>query len=265
MRRPSLPLGAFVLALLVAIPISVGPARATDVHGDDARDRYVGTGGLVLPGTVDTTTRRQVAECGDCDWRLSSPCVASVLGNAFGDGCLSVVRGCPGGTLLRTWFRDGPQPWRDLGLMCVGPGGPVTVATVGGAARDRVERGIPPAAPAFLPAHGVLAQLPVRFASGQRPGDRHWSMQVLGTPVSIVAHPGWDWDFGDGSRLHDSDQGMAEHVYRRSDVFSVACTTTWAATYTVDGLGPFPVPEPVTQVWRGSVDVGEGRAILVPR
>lgn len=39
--------------------------------------------------------------------------------------------------------------------------------------------------------------------------------------------------------------------------------TTWAATFTVDGLGPFPVVEPVRQQAALRLAVGEGRAVLV--
>lgn len=254
---------AVVLPAVVVVPASRG-AWAADVHGDDERDRYVGTGGLILPGTTEESTRREAAGCADCSWRMTSPCVASVLGNAFGAGCTSVVRGCPGGELLRAWLMTGGGPWRELGLVCVGDQGPLTVARAGAAARDRVVQGIPTLAPTFAPPQGVLAQLPVRFASGQRSGDRRWRMPLLGAQVAVEARPTWSWSFGDGAVTSDSDDGHVDHVYRAARDYPVVCRSTWTARFTVDGLGPFPVAEPVRQDARLEVSVGEGRAVLVP-
>lgn len=263
MSRPLAVLAALATALVLvlgAAPMS----RAADVHGDDERDRYVGTGGLILPGTTDDRTRQEVAGCGDCAWRMTSPCVAAVLGNPFGSGCTSVVRGCPGGELLRAWLRPAQGSWREVGLVCIGPGGPLTVARAAQAARDRVTRGIPPLVPAFDPPQGVLAQLPVRFRSGQRPGERQWRMALAGADVTIAAEPTWTWTFGDGDQATDRDRGQVEHGYRQSTLFRVTCTSTWSARFRVDGLGPFPVTEPVSQEVTVTVAVGEGRALLVP-
>jgi PKD domain len=274
-RLPAVLLLAITTTLAVATPphAAAGVLVAeTEVHGDDERDAYVGTGGLILPGTVDQHTRRQVASCPGCRWRLSTPCEMPGSGTAF-DGqraCLSVVRGCPGGRLLRSWFQDGAPPWRELGLVCVPPGGPVTVADVGRAARARFERGIPALAPGFQPSHGVLTQLPVVLDSGQPAGTRTWRLDLLGRDVALSATPAWSWRFGDGSGQETSDPGGryphlgVAHAYRRAGDYEVTCTATWSGTFIVDGLGPFPVTEPVRQAAALLIEVGEGRALLAP-
>lgn len=259
-------------------PASPVPAVAavidaeTIVHGDDERDAYVGTGGLILPPSMDSDTRREVASCPGCRWRLSTPCEVPDAGIAF-DGqrtCLSVVRGCPGGRLLRSWFRGDGQPWRELGLICVPPGGPVTVAQVGRAVRGSFERGIPVLRPRFQPTHGVLTQVPVVLDSGQPAGVRTWRLGLLGRDVTLSATPRWSWQFGDGSGQDTSDPGGryphlgVAHVYRRAGEYRVSCTTTWSGAFVVDGLGPFPVTEPVRQTEVRRIDVGEGRALLAP-
>lgn len=269
-RRPGLRL--LIAAALVLLPVA--PAHATssgaDVHGDDEGDVYVGSGGLILPGSVDMQTRQQVAACSGCSWRLTTPCVASALGNAFGSGCTSVVRGCPGGRLLRSWFRPEGSAWRETGLVCLGPGGPVTVAAVGRAAADRARRGIPGLTPAFEPPAGVVTQLPVLFTSGQAGGEQHWEWDLAGHAVTVSARPSWEWDFGDGAATRTLDPGAGyprggvDHVYRTAGRRIAACTTTWSAHFRVDGLGPFPVPEPLVQRASFAVPVGEGRAVLVP-
>jgi hypothetical protein len=272
-----------LLASLLAIAATLGlvaPAQGaaiavageTDVRGDDARDVYVGTGGLILPGSVDRDTRVQVASCAGCRWRLATPCEVPGPGNAF-DGqatCLSVVRGCPGGRLLRSWFQADGQGWREIGLVCVPPSGPVTVADVGRAARARFEQGIPALEPRFQPTQGILTQVPVVFDSGQQAGERTWRLGLLGRDVTLSATPSWSWQFGDGAGQDTSDPGGryphmgVAHTYRRAGDFRVACTATWSGTFVVDGLGPFPVAEPVTQNEVRWIEVGEGRALLAP-
>jgi hypothetical protein len=246
---------------------------AADVHGDDERDRYVGTGGLLLPGSIDAGTRSTVAACGTCQWRLSTPCLLSPLGHAF-DGqspCMSVVRGCAAGDqLLRAWFRDGVDPWREIGLVCIGPAGPRTVSDVGRAAAGRFEQDLPDLAPTAQPERGVVAQVPVVFGSGQGSGGTQYRYQVLGTDVVLTAAPRWRWDFGDGAGLHTDLPGgrfplaNVAHPYRRAGEYRVGVTTTWSATFTVAGLGPFPVDEMITQNRWMTVRVGEGRAVLTP-
>lgn len=257
------------MLLLPAAPAHAA-APTVDVHGDDATDAYAGTGGLILPGGIDSRTRVEVASCGGCAWRLTTPCVASALGNAFGSGCTSVVRGCPGGRLLRSWFRPEGAAWRETGLVCLGPGGPVTVATVARAAADRARRGIPDLVPTFAPASGVVTQLPVLFSSGQPAGEQTWEWDLGGHAVTVSARPSWAWAFGDGAGVRTLEPGSGyprggvAHAYRTAGRHPAGCIATWSAHFRVDGLGPFPVLEPVVQEVRFTVPVGEGRAVLVP-
>ena len=259
-----------VLSLIVTLTVLL-PTRAwaADVHGDDAGDRYVGTGGVILPASVGETERRAAADCADCAWRLSTPCVATVLGNAFGDPCGSVVRGCPGGELLRAWRREGAAPWRDIGLVCLADGPPLTVEKASRAAHDAIARQVPALAPAHQPRQGVLVQLPTAFATGQDAGPHRWAADIVGSTLGITATPTWLWVFGDGATLAADRAGGPfpsdiVHVYRRAGRPTVTVTTTWSATFTVDGLGPFPVAEPVRQTVQLAMAVGEGRALLTP-
>jgi hypothetical protein len=271
----ALVLPAVGLATSAAVPAT--SIRMADVHGDDENDRYVGTGGLILPGTVDATTRQTVSGCTGCGWRLSTPClrtpIASTLGHAF-DGesaCMSVVRGCPSGRqLLRVWFLEPGRAWREMGLVCLGDSAPVTVRQAEQAVADRFAQGMPRLEPTFQPVRGIVAQLPVVFATGQAGGQHSHVFRLLGSEVRLDATPSWRWDFGDEASVSTADPGgtyphmAVAHPYRRSGEFVVTVTTRWSATFVVDGLGPFPVTEPVIQ--RASLDlsVGEGRALLVP-
>jgi hypothetical protein len=264
--------GALVLCALLAVATGQ-PARAADVHGDNGQDRYVGSGGLILPASVPAGPRAQVAGCSGCRWRLATPCMLTLPGAAFPgqSGCLSVVRGCPGmAELLRVWFDSG-SGWTDLGLVCLRPGGPVTVAQLSTHVHAQFVMDLPPVSVTSSPSRGVLAQIPVVFSSGQPAGDFSATYQVLGERVDLSGSPHWTWDFGDGSRLTTDDPGGAfphmrvSHAYRRAGAVRVTARTDWHAVFRVDGMGPFPIREAVSQDAGLAVDVGEGRAVLAVR
>jgi len=267
--------GLVVLLTAFVAALSWGaPAHATDVYADDDSDRYVGTGGLVLPASVDVAIRTEVARCAGCQWRLSSPCQTSAAGTPFSGTpvCLSVVRGCPAmAEMLRAWFRPAGGPWREIGLVCVGVEGPVTVLDLGRQVRERLVTEVPPQRPSRQPAAGAVSQLPVVFDSGQPPQGVQDRLVLVGRAVVLDARPSWRWDFGDGAVLTTSDPGGAfphlavAHPYRAAGSYRVTLVTTWSATFEVDGLGPFPVADPVTQRAVVVVPVGEGRAVLAVR
>jgi len=243
--------------------------RGDEVHGDDVRDEFVGSGGLILPGSVDDHTRREVAACGGCQFRVTSPCSSTDLGAPLDDQCSSVVRGCPGGQLRRTWFRPETGSWRDTGLVCTRVG-LWTVAQAADEVADRMARGVPPALVGVEPATGVLPHLPTYFATGTDAPSVTLSFTVAGHEVEARAEAAWSWSFGDGGTLETRDPGgrypagAVTHAYRVAGRYRVECWTTWRAVFWTEGLGPFPVPEPVRQHAQQDVTVGEGRAVLVP-
>ncbi len=265
---------ATLAAFVVAVAMVSAPASATDIHGDDDADRYVGTGGLVLPGGIAETTRREVASCQGCAWRLSSPCVTSDAGNPFSGTptCMSVVRGCPQlAEHLRAWFRPENGPWRDLGMVCIGEGGPSTVVRLAVEVWDWMDTRLPRLRPGIQPPRGVVTQIPVVFDSGQSSAGVSTGVELGADTVQLDAMPEWHWEFGDGVRLTTDDAGGkypdagVTHAYRVPGNYRIRVVTTWSARFTVDGLGPFTVSEPVTQSATLTVDVGEGRAVLTTR
>jgi len=253
------------LGLLTCAP----SAHAVDVHGDDGQDTFSGVGGLILSGSVDDHTRAAVASCGDCAWQVSVPC-ATPYGVAF-MRCDSHVLGCGSGTVeRRAWVRHGDGQWTDHGLLCVSTQGPVTVDHVGHIARDEFIQGLARLQPSSAPRAGVVAQVPVVFDSGQQSSHVIGNYVVLGERVQLTATPRWTWDFGDGGRLVTDIAGSrwpdlaVSHIYRHSGTHVAHVRTTWRAEFTVGGLGPFPVPEEVTQEAVLPVLVGEARAWVVP-
>ncbi len=273
-------ISAFVaLIMCFAVPSTASPKahqwfvtpKSVDVVGDDEGDRFVGSGGLVLPGTVGHETRQRVATCTGCRWQLADPCASSPDDGAHA-ACMSVTRGCArAAQLLRVWLsEDGGVTWRDLGLVCIPPGGPVTVAQVTTSVSDEFERSIPATGLTFQPRRGVLPYLPVIFHSTQ-PSDLPPSEHVInGVRVTLYPRPSWTWEFGDGASLLTTIPGSTypdltvSHTYSRGGRMQVRVTTSWNATYMIDDLGPFQVSLPVTQTATATLPVGQARAVLVP-
>jgi hypothetical protein len=245
------------LILLVGAP-------AIDVIGDDGADRYVGSGGLLLPGIFSNETRESVARCRGCRWRLRDPCGPDV-------GCLISPMPCPPGhrVLETMWSQDGGATWQAIGAWCVGPGGPRTVSEIGGAVTSEFTAHLDPVAPQVQPARGALTQVPTIWHSGQTAPTAAAVFDLLGNRVELTAVPHWVWDFGDGRVLHTGSSGSrhpdraVSHVFRRPGTYQVSCTTSWSATFTVDGLGPFPVAERIEQRATRTITVREARARLI--
>lgn len=266
------------LALTLMIVVLPAPsASSTDgdpeasVAADDVRDAIIGTGGLVLPRAVADDTRREVAGCRGCAWRLTSPCVEGPLGNAF-DGqaaCLSVTRGCQVGSLRRTWFRPADEGWRDLGLLCL-ESDPVTVESVGDRVREGLLHRLPDLSVSRLPSEGIVTGLPTVFSSGQPGGTQRFAWRILGRQVAVAVSATWSWRFPGSPSFTTEDPGglhpagRIRHAFRRSGMVPVTCASRWTGEFTVDGLGPFPIPGAVTQESSTDVPVGEGRALLTP-
>jgi len=254
-------IGAIVLALLVLAT----PAHAVTVIGDDQQDRYVGSGGLILPGVFAHSTRDAVARCVHCRWRLRDPCVE------HDDNCSYSPLPCPADhrVLETLWSQDAGGTWQSLGLWCVGPAGPRTVANVGQQAHEELSATLLPGQPSVQPPRGIVPQLATIWHAEQPAVTAPIVMDIVGQRVEITPVPRWSWDFGDGGRLDTHMVGSrypdmtVSHVYRKAGRRTVTCTTTWQATFTVDGLGPFPVQESITQQATRVIRVHEARARLV--
>lgn len=257
--------------VLLGTALGVPPTHAVDVSGDDAGDRFVGSGGILLPASTPMQTRIEASRCADCQWRITAPCVNSPDEGAQA-ACRAMLTGCSAGEVrLRVWLASGGDGrWRDVGLVCVGVDGPITVDDVERRVREAFERLLPPLRPQSQPSQGVLPHLPVLFHSGQPgawPESRH---EILGHQVILRPRVTWTWGFGDGGTLTTPSPGSrypdtaVSHVYRGGGAMRVHAIAHWTASFDLDDLGVFPVREPVVQRAELTVDVGQARAVLVP-
>lgn len=257
-----------VLVLLVALgsmaPLAPALADVT-VVGDDAQDAFVGTGSLLLPGSMYEQGRGEAAECPGCSWRAVLQCEMTTAGSCRGPARLCGVDG----KWLRIYVRRPGGPEIDLGAACFGPSGPVSRDDAEARIREVVREAVPTLEPTRQPASGVLPHLPVIFDARQSAGTRTSEHDIVGLPVALSVTPRWLWDFGDGARILTDVPGgrwpdrSVSHVYDRAGAHEVRVQAVWSATYVVDGLGPLLVEEPVMQEADLPVRVGEGRAVLV--
>lgn len=285
-RRPGtsgpgrlLTVGLLVVGLLVPTLGSAGaawagacPGAGCTVEGDPAGAAYVGDGGLLLPAGSFTGTdvdRRDAATCEGCRWALVPTCKKGGLG---GGVCGPAARACPPGERRMEVFlrRPGEPAFSSVGLVCLVPGGPVTVADVADRLHDVVVERVPALRPSFQPAGTTLVGLPTLFASGQPERLDTRTFDLVGFRIVLDARATWAWRFGDGEELVTAQPGggypvrSVAHVYHRPGSYPVSVTSVWEGWFTVDGLGPFRVGgAQVSQAEVVPVQVREARAVLV--
>jgi hypothetical protein len=254
---------------------SVPPCEGADcdVVADPDDAAYVGSGGLLLPTdsfTGSEADRTDAATCPECRWALLPMCRG---GDGGGVACGGAAASCPPGEFRRIvlLLRPGDTEWREVGLVCLVGGAPMTVDDIATQLSDVVVEDVPPLRPQFQPKGGTLIGLPAVFAAGQPAtlGERRF--MLVGFEIVLDGRASWTWEFGDGQALTTDKPGGAwpdmtvAHAYPRAGSYPVSVMSTWDAWFTVDGMGPWPVGgDPVVQTEGPlAVSVVAARAELV--
>lgn len=252
-----------LLALVVSLTVPAAssaavPARpstvvpAVDVSPDPQHDLYVGTGGLVVPASRwrgSGENRTEAASCPDCRWRVSRLCTKVV--SAVG-GCRNIALRCPVDTIpVRIWLLRPGRDWAIVGRACQGGSPPTTVDHVGSRIRERAVVALPPLRAGVQPAAGALVRVPALFRTGQPArGIRGADLSVLGLDVRLTSRVRWHWTYGDGTDEWTTSPGgswpdtSVSHAYAAAGRLRASVRAVWRAEFTVEGLGPFPVPGP---------------------
>jgi len=238
-------------ALAATAPTAAAP-RSVTVSPDPQHDLYVGDGGLVVPAADwrgDEPGRRSTASCLDCSWRVSVLCTKA---EAAAGTCQRIDLGCPVGTVpVRIWLLVPGADWAVVGRACQGPSAPATVTGLGTQLHDDALAALPPLRAGAQPDRAALVRVPVLFRTGQ-PADglRGADLSMLGLSVLLDARVRWHWAYGDGTDVWTSSPGGAwpdtsvSHVYLGAGVHEASVEAVWRAEFTVEGIGPFPVPGP---------------------
>jgi hypothetical protein len=187
------------------------------------------------------------------------------MNNGPGDDfmCMNAAQACPPPAIFYTvYLRHGSGPWETVDTICLGPGeGPVPAADVADKVREVVVTYLPDAAPSFQPAQGGLVNLPTIFAAGEPESVTTDPFRVLGFTVVVTASAHWDWTFDHGVEQGFDKPGGAypnddvSYTYASAGDRDVSLTTTWDATFTIDGAGPYPVPAPAITKTVGPIPV----------
>ena len=240
-----------VVVFCLIAPISREPAFATTVNagtsviGVDEQDAYVGTGGLLLPGSFSgsTTTRRHVASCVGCTWKYTVYC-------AYGNDamCAHSVVTCPLGKVrYRVWFGTSPDAVHVVGSVCWGSSHPVTRERAAKEIRSRAIDFVPTLNAQVQPRDGTVTAVPAVFQTNQPRSAKSALWHLAGQPVQVTAEAKWWWQWGDGTSAWFTKPGglypdtSVAHRYRAPGTYRARVDTIWSGTYTVSGLGPYAV------------------------
>jgi hypothetical protein len=262
-----------VVLLCIAASNTSTPAHAhqrplgTSVIGVDEQDAYVGTGGLLLPGSFSgsISTRRHVAACMGCTWKYTVYC-------DYGNDsmCAHSVVTCPLGKIrYRVWFGSTPDAVRVIGSVCWGSSHPVTREKAAKEIRGMAMDFVPVLRAQVQPAGGTLTAIPAVFRTSQPRTFKSAIWHLSGQPVQVTAAARWCWQWGDGSSSWVTSPGgtypdlSVAHRYRSAGTYRAQVATVWTATYMVSGLGPFSVGgDVVKQMDTVEVSVRSARTLL---
>jgi len=243
-----------------------GVLPGVDIDVTPAEGGYTVRGSLLLTEgfTGSSSQRREAALCDGCSWRITDYCPNTVDGDVI-NACIGTIPACPEGTVrMRVWrMRDG-EPWQPWGAACIGPQGPVTVASVTTRLRSEVPVHLPASAVRSHPSVG-LTRLPLWFADGID-GPRTVSVEVLGVVVEVWAEPVCTWHVapegeawqsfgvatgcaalvgssggsGWSGRSPSSFKADAVHIFRRPGSHAVRLDVEWRARWWVPGEDHLP-------------------------
>ena len=260
--RPTLFI-AFVMMSLIPVSSMAPAVSGAEVVGNPELIRYEGSGGLVLPPSVDRVTRNEVAQCRGCSWKITSACVPDAE-----NYCDAAIRGCPGLIdHVRTWFRPAGGQWRETGLICLSSNTVTTLVGIEGLIAESFYQYVPELNPRCWPESGPVVNIPLLCGSGQAGGTQEWSQTVSGFAIAINAEPQWAWNFEREYRTSDLPGGpypdmSVTHTFHTSGTKHVVVEARWSGIFSIDGLGPFPIERDLRQVKGFEVEIGQAHARL---
>jgi hypothetical protein len=254
-----------LLCPLVALPhfhmarVSASP----DVFANPEQIRYEGSGGLVLPASVDTSIRNEVVHCRGCGWKLTAACIPGP-----DNYCDAAIRGCPG--LLdhmRVWFQPAGGDWKEVDRICLTHYEVTTVADIERRAIESFERYVPKQDPRCWPEKNAVTNLPLLCGAGQSTQAVSWSIPVAGFSVGITTTPSWHWDFA-GSSLRTNQSGgpypdrAISHTFRKAGHKEIGLRTKWSGNIRIDSLDQVEIAADLLQNARLTVTIGQALARL---
>jgi hypothetical protein len=273
-------LGLSLVLLVLPVPGLLLPATshaAVDVVGDGERERYVGSGAVLLPSNLSSSTRHEASRCAGCRWKVTLPCrLEEIDGDAV---CRGTILGCPQGReISRVWLARPGGDFEAVGMFCPSDGEVTSVDDATRQVRAGFERHIPPLAIQCQPPRGVVVGIPLHCRSKQSTARVTWTDRVAGYTVETRTQARWEWTFTQVGRSASQNSVWRHHAdfpgesypaagirqsFTASGVHRVDVLARWTGEFTVDGLGPFSISPDLLQ--RASLQVPTGSALGVVR
>lgn len=229
--------------------VQASDSKPISVTGDDSKDTYTGTGGLLLPKTFTGTPEQKtsVSNCLDCRWSYRLQCASDLH-----DMCMQAAMSCPASTIrYAVWFQRAGEESQQIGSVCWGKTIPATRTTVTKEINQQALRHVPDLNIGSIPRRDSIQGIPNYFGTGQPRNYVPPAMMLSGLKVHIRAQPIWRWVWGDGSSQwvrtpgNLSTASPVSHTFTRAGIYQISVTTVWQATFSIDGFGTYPVTGPV--------------------
>lgn len=256
--------------LLASVSIFFGaaPANSAEVVGNNEVAAYIGTGGLLLPGSFSGSpeTKSSVANCPECVWAYTVFCMYDADGL-----CKHAVESCPAGQVkYRVWFGQTKGTLSVVGSVCWGTGTPLTRRALESYLSDYVISYVPALKINLAPPDGSITSVPVVAWVEQPAVFNPPAFQLGGRTVWLNATAAWRWIWGDGAIEWKVIPGLAypnkqiTHQYRQPGQYTLSVSTHWQATYTVEGVGKFAAGgDLVTQTANQTLTILQTRGVLM--
>jgi hypothetical protein len=213
------------------------------VVADDSVGGYRVTGEMYLDQSFSGSqnTKKVAATCKDCRWVISNYCKRESPYQVI-TSCDLPILGCEtdlgGGVKMRIWRQVSiDEPWQDLGIVCIGPKGPITPSVVSESIKEQAVIFLPPLNPTSQPTGQALNKLPVYFTSNQSAKFGPSKVKVAGFEVELIAYPTWTWQWNENEKLITQNpgglfpSGQISHTWNKSGTYPVVVTTRWRAEW----------------------------------
>lgn len=242
---------------------AAGASANPEVFANPDHVRYEGSGGLILPGSVNSDTRNEVIRCRGCAWKLTVACVPGP-----GNYCDAGIRACPGLIdHMRVWFRPLGGEWKEVDRICLTNYEVTTLSDLEVSVAQSFERYVPEQVARCWPAQGAITRLPLICQSGQRQDEITWTIPISGLTVSITTAPSWTWDFHGSTYVTRNAGGPfpnrdISHTFLTAGVKTINVMTRWNGHFSVDSLESVPIERELIQRSSIPVTIGQAKARL---
>lgn len=240
-----------------------GVSAYPDVLANPDHVRYEGSGGLVLPGSVNSGTRNEVIRCRGCSWKLTVACVPGPE-----NYCDAGIRACPGLIdHMRVWFKPLSGEWKEVDRICLTNYEVTTVRDLENSIAEEFERYVPEQVARCWPVQGAITNLPLICQSGQRPDALSWAIPISGFTVLITTTPSWTWNFHGLSHFTRNAGGPfpnrdISHTFPTAGAKTIKVLTRWNGHFSVDSLEAVPIERELVQGTSIAVTIGQAKARL---